>query len=221
MPPRSAPPPCSPLSASAPMPTPPPLQHGARRRATPPNFGFDAVGVGIYVHVFGSVRSDGDYGLSGASSDILALPGNPVFGAHDPALGRPLGPEPRRIRGSCVYTSPETNGHPARSTPEHRPLTPPVAAPPNRSPQRRTDSWEEPGNFKEASYESADLAGNPVSLGLQPARVQTDDRSERRPPTSPTPPRASTSTCTSPRTSTWKSSPPPRSKTPSSPCPRA
>ena len=37
----------------------------------PAEFGFNAVGIGAFIHLFGRVRSDGDYGLS---SDTLDAP---------------------------------------------------------------------------------------------------------------------------------------------------
>ena len=44
------------------------------------SLGFDALGVGVFVHIGGGVRSDGDYGITGGATDALALVNNPVFG---------------------------------------------------------------------------------------------------------------------------------------------
>jgi uncharacterized repeat protein (TIGR01451 family) len=134
----------------------------------PSSFGFDVGSVGIYAHVLGSVRSDGDFGLSGGSTDIVSLGKHPVLGvslelwgdpssdSHDymrgicvaigTVLGKPCSPKPDEYTGTGVVTLPgDCPGHPT--------LT-----------RAHADSWGQPGLFHEATYESADLQGNPVSV---------------------------------------------------------
>jgi hypothetical protein len=67
--------------------------------------GFDALGVGIFVHLLGGVRSDGDYGISGGGSDFPALPVHPVFGARVSLWGNPTDESHDGIRGACAPPS--------------------------------------------------------------------------------------------------------------------
>jgi hypothetical protein len=122
---------------------------------------FDALGIGVFVHLTGGVRSDGDYGITGASADTLALTGHPVFGVRLQLWGDPSGESHDAIRGDCqdssslcpvarqksaLLTLPgECSGQPLIST-------------------AHADSWEQIGAFKSAAYQSSDLAGEPVSI---------------------------------------------------------
>jgi uncharacterized repeat protein (TIGR01451 family) len=131
----------------------------------PAVFGFDALGVGIFIHVTGSVRSDSDYGLSGSVNDVLARSLNPVFGAGVEFWGDPSAAAHEASRGNCV----DTVGPPCPATPQQTAfLTLPTQCPGEPSLYRsRVDSWEEPSppfEEHEAQYESADLEGNPASL---------------------------------------------------------
>jgi hypothetical protein len=130
-------------------------------------FGFDAVGVGIYVHVLGSLRSDGDYGLSGGSSELPALGKNPVFGARLDLWGDPTSAVHDQIRGACA--PPLTAAPPCPLLSAERTdtafLTLPGSCP--TDPLRfaaHARSWEEPGAPLSAEYESADLAGAPSRI---------------------------------------------------------
>jgi hypothetical protein len=133
---------------------------------TPAVLGFNALGVGIFPHIVARVRTESDYGATAISRDILArglspvldvsteLWGEPSATAHEAIRGAPA--EPRSdafllMPGSC-------SGNPLRY-------------------RAFADSWEEPApQFpeRETAYDSADLAGNPVSvtgcdqLGFQP-----------------------------------------------------
>lgn len=129
--------------------------------------GFDALGVGFFVHVGGGVRNDGDYGLTGGSNDIPALTGNPVFGARVELWGDPTGAVHDEARHCLAKFSdplqpcPVTETHTAfLATPGDCPGTPAVT-------RAHADSWEQPSPpspIKETSYESTDLAGAPSSL---------------------------------------------------------
>jgi uncharacterized repeat protein (TIGR01451 family) len=143
------------LSESAPlysMVTPP---------GSPAVFGFDLLG--IFGHVSGNVRSDGDYGLTGTVRDTLALSLNPVIGASVELWGDPTAPAHDRVRGKCLFKEGiESCPQAPRKTAF---VTMPTECP--GVPLRfgaHTDSWEQPGVFVGAEYESADLQGNPVSL---------------------------------------------------------
>jgi hypothetical protein len=125
------------------------------------SFSFDAVGAGLFPHIIGGVRSDGDYGLTGASNDILGLKVHPIFGVRLELWGDPSSAGHDGIRGGCVFITCTASEEPQNTAL----LTIPVqcSGQPNIT-RAHADSWEEPGLFKEATYQSADLEGNPVSI---------------------------------------------------------
>jgi uncharacterized repeat protein (TIGR01451 family) len=136
---------------------------------SPAVFGFEVVGV--FIHVSGSLRSDSDYGISGQVNDVLARSLNPILGAGVELWGDPSAESHDHGRGQCRVK--------AGACPVNRQATAFLTLPTECSGQplpysAHADSWEEPGVFKEASYQSADLLGNPVSLegcgelGFQP-----------------------------------------------------
>jgi hypothetical protein len=131
------------------------------------SFGFNVGGLGVYAHVIGSVRSDGDFGLSGGATDILSLGKNPVLGIRLELWGEPASQSHDNVRDICTYSNftaklcplppEEDTGAALLTLPGDCPGHPlPFAA--------QADSWKEPGKFHHASYESADLEGNPVSV---------------------------------------------------------
>src|SRR5262249_48047697 len=75
---------------------PPPGAAGAAAEVA-----FDALEVGVFVHLAGSVRSEGDYGLSAAARDIVARLNNPVLSAQAQLWGDPSGESHDEIRGEC------------------------------------------------------------------------------------------------------------------------
>ncbi|HXS34425.1 MAG TPA: hypothetical protein VN758_11705, partial [Solirubrobacterales bacterium] len=125
------------------------------------SLGFDAVGVGIYVHLSGSVRSDGDYGLSGTSSDILALTVHPVFGAQLQLWGDPSAKSHDEIRGACKESHATC---PVEAAPTALLRTPTLCHDGPDITLAHADSWEQPGELKQAEYRSADLSGTAVSV---------------------------------------------------------
>jgi hypothetical protein len=127
---------------------------------TPATFGFDAAASGIFVHIAGSLRSDGDYGLTGASKDILAVGPTPILRVGLEFWGDPSSSSHDGQRGNCL------GGKEFCPTEESKTalLTAPVQCTGQPTITRaRADSWQETGLFKTASYESADLEGHPVS----------------------------------------------------------
>lgn len=118
---------------------------------TAASLGLDAYGIGIFVHVSGGVRNDGDYGITGESKDILALTNHPVFGVRVELWGDPSAKAHDAVRGSCALS--ESRG--ACSIPETHtdmlasPLDCPGTGPVSKA---RADSWEQTGVFSEASY---------------------------------------------------------------------
>jgi hypothetical protein len=130
----------------------------------PAELGSDVAALGIFAHLIASVRSDGDYGIEVTTNDILALPLVPINGIQAQIWGDPSATSHDALRGACAETATVQPGClvSAQSTafwtlPGACPQTPITTS-------VRADSWEQPGDFAEASYQSADLAGSPVSL---------------------------------------------------------
>jgi hypothetical protein len=127
---------------------------------TPSTFGFDGAGLGIFTHIVGSLRSDGDYGLTGISREIFARGNNPILNTRlafwaDPSNS---GHDPVRTCGECPPQAAEEETKTAL-------LTAPVQCTGQSTVfNGHVDSWEEPGKFSNASYESADLAGTRVAI---------------------------------------------------------
>jgi hypothetical protein len=119
---------------------------------------------GLFVHLLPLVRSDGDYGISVDVPDVVALTKEPVFGSKSQIWGDPSSPLHNNNRGVCAGRSSDAEECPVAeqqtafwtlpSRCDGQPLITEASA----------DSWEEPGLFHSSHYESADLAGNPVSL---------------------------------------------------------
>jgi uncharacterized repeat protein (TIGR01451 family) len=131
---------------------------------TPSTFGFDAAAVGIYTHIIGSLRSDGDYGLTGSSHEIFGRGANPILGARLAFWGDPSSSSHDQQRASCLGAK-EEKLCPAEEESKIALLTNPVQC--SGDPlltKASADSWTETGVFKTASYESADLAGTPVAI---------------------------------------------------------
>jgi hypothetical protein len=125
---------------------------------TPSTFGFNGAESGIYTHIIGSLRSDGDYGVVGSSREIFGRGPNPIWGVRLAFWGDPSSSahDPSR---ECI------GGCPAGEETKTALLTAPVQCTGQPTITHvRADSWEETGSFKTASYESADLAGTPVAV---------------------------------------------------------
>ena len=142
-------------------------------------FGFEFA-EGIYVHLRGSVRSDGEYQLSATTSDIPAkvgvqrvdvtLWGSPSEHAHD------------AIRGECLFDK-KVSSCPVAAPNSTAFLSMPSSCGGPLTTVARADSWEAPGLFAKRSAESTDLSGVPVGvdgcnqLGFEPtieARASTN-----------------------------------------------
>jgi hypothetical protein len=116
--------------------------------------------LGIFIHLIGRVRSDGDYGLS---SDTLDVPqyGN-IAGVSVDLWGDPSDPGHDAKRGRCgVDTGPSTCPVPATSTPL---ITMPSACSGPLGFSIRADSWQHRGSFVSRGAETEDAAGNPVGI---------------------------------------------------------
>ncbi len=120
------------------------------------SFGFDALGVGVFPHLIGSVRSDGDFGVSGGSIDIDALGFNPIFGVQIELWSDPTSSVHDAVRGECASAKAVTcptgdTSHVALLTTPQQCTEEPILT------KARADSWENPGVFREATYEATPL----------------------------------------------------------------
>ncbi len=132
---------------------------------TPAVIATNVASVGIFAHIFASVRTDGDYGVLASLRDILAFPGQPIFNVQSQLWGDPSAAAHDSIRGVCREVD-ATCPIPSGETPL---LTTPGDCPEAAlSFEVRADSWEEPTppfEERKADYDSADLTGlNPISL---------------------------------------------------------
>lgn len=127
----------------------------------PAEVAFNALeSVGIFVHLAGHVRSDGDYGLSASAQDILARIGNPVLSAHTQLWGDPSSPSHDEIRGACRASSLKCSV-PSQRTPL---LSMPSACSGPLTTTAHVNSWEQPDVFQQRDAQNTDLASNPVGV---------------------------------------------------------
>jgi hypothetical protein len=127
---------------------------------TPAEFAFEPLNaIGIYVHLFGGVRSDGDYGLFSTTREIVARPVDPVLGVKATLWGNPSDPSHDHLRGAC---SPAT-GTVQFSCPTERLdtafLTMPSSCTEPQLTSASADSWEEPGVFHERGFAGPAIDG--------------------------------------------------------------
>jgi hypothetical protein len=120
---------------------------------TPAELGINVDGIGLFAHLFADVRTDSDYGIEVTTPDVIALGTEPLFDIQAQVWGDPSDPVHDAIRGAGVgaqkiafWTLPtHCSGQPDQTA-------------------IRGDSWEAPGVFEESTYQSADLAADPVSV---------------------------------------------------------
>lgn len=115
---------------------------------------------GTYVHLLGSVSSDGSFTLTAASRDVLARVA--VGGVRTTLWGVPSDPSHDTQRGACIGHFADAGCVVPRT---HRPfLTMPSSCGGPLTTKAKIDGWEHPGAFVEGSYESTDLGGNRVGV---------------------------------------------------------
>ena len=121
------------------------------------SLGFDAFGLGIFTHVSGGVRNDGDYGITGESNDILALTNHPVFGVRVELWGDPTAKDHDAVRARCAIHPEKRVPCPVTETHTDMLAAPVDCAGKGLVSKARADSWEQTGVFSEASDESPAL----------------------------------------------------------------
>ncbi len=122
-------------------------------------FGFNPVGIGIFIHLLGGVDSVGDYVLTATSKDIPQF--GKTSGIRVDLWGNPSDPSHDFRRGICVFESracpTERVGRPLLTMPSScsaKPLTMTIGA----------ESWQEPGKFVIGSSSTEDEEGNPIGV---------------------------------------------------------
>lgn len=119
------------------------------------NFGFEALEVGIYIHLLGGVRPDGSYELAASGKDILARPLNPIIGVQVQLWGNPADPSHDEIRGKCLNTfEPCSKPGSATNVPF---LTTPTSCGEGMTVFGEADSWESP---EETLYKTGPVQDN-------------------------------------------------------------
>ena len=141
-----------------------PLYNMAPQQGSPAELGVNIAGLGLFAHLFASVRTDGDYGIKVTTPDVLALGTTPIFEVQTQVWGDPSDPR-HGLAGQCP--GPEPGKTVPCPLPEQQ--LPFWTLPGHCTGQSdvtsiRADTWEQPGDFKEATYESGDLNGTSVSL---------------------------------------------------------
>jgi uncharacterized repeat protein (TIGR01451 family) len=139
-----------------------PLYNMVPPPGAPAAFSFDAVGAGIFPHIIADVRSDSDFGLSVSVTDVLALNYHPVFGTEAQLWSDASSSSHDSVRGICIKTG-DTCPADEPQTEAFFNLPTDCLGQPNVTRAGAT-SWEEPEVEHEASYESADLSGNPTTV---------------------------------------------------------
>jgi uncharacterized repeat protein (TIGR01451 family) len=124
----------------------------------PAEFGFDAARVGLYIHLFGGVRTGGDYGLSATANDILQF--GSIIGVTATLWGDPSDPRHDSLRGPCLPGGGVCPTPPVAT----RFLTLPSACSGPLATGITSNSWEEPANFVQDSFTAQDALGGPLGV---------------------------------------------------------
>ena len=130
----------------------------------PAAFGFNPVGLGIFVHIFGGVDSAGDYALVASAKDIPQY-GN-FSGVKVDLWGNPTDPSHDYRRGVCAFVSSAVEGRSCSTEPVDTALLtmPSACSADPLTTTVTTDSWEEPGSSITGSSSTRDSAGNPIGV---------------------------------------------------------
>jgi hypothetical protein len=128
----------------------------------PAALGFDAAGAPVPAHILGAVRTESDFGIEAIAPDILSFAQTTLFDIHAQLWGDPSGHEHDEVRGACAGIG----GACPVEAQKTAMLTMPGDCPGRPLHfEAAADTWEQPGLFHSSTYESADLEGNPVSIG--------------------------------------------------------
>ena len=110
-------------------------------------FGFDALQVGIYVHLDGGIRA-GDYALTAIASDVLSRGVNPLLSFQ-----------------TQLWGDPSDASHDGGVEPQTTPLlSMPTSCSDSLTMEASIASWEQPGIFHQRSALFTDAEGNPTGV---------------------------------------------------------
>jgi hypothetical protein len=133
-----------------------PVYNMVPRPGVPGEYGFLLYGF-TPVYITGGIRTGGDYGLTVAMTNISQTLN--LLGATLTLWGVPADPSHDAERGNCLVNGTGTCPSTANSRPF---LTLPTSCPGPLPATLRTDSWQNPGDFKTASVLNHNTAGVPV-----------------------------------------------------------
>jgi hypothetical protein len=125
----------------------------------PAALAFNVAGLGIFIHLLGKLRSDGDYGLTSETLDIPEV--GEMSGVTVDLWGDPSDPSHDSRRGTCGHNAagacPVLPGSTAL-------LTMPSACSGPLDFPIKMSSWQNPGSFIFGNAQTEDVAGNPASV---------------------------------------------------------
>jgi hypothetical protein len=127
----------------------------------PGEVAFNALEVGIFIHIAGHVRSESDYGITTSTEDTVARTQNPVLDVQAQVWGDPSSDSHSEIRGECRVKPSITCPLPPQ---RKAVLTMPSACSQSLELSAFADSWEVPGVFDKRQVPFTDTSGNPVGV---------------------------------------------------------
>ncbi|MFI4990607.1 MAG: hypothetical protein ACHQHO_06800 [Solirubrobacterales bacterium] len=129
------------------------------------DLGFDAAGVGLYVHLRGFVRTGGDYGLSATAGDVLQE--GDLLAFSTTLWGDPSDPSHDAVRGLCFAAGKNLTGElcPGVSTNTALVTLPTKCSGPLTT-TIEAESWQEPDKLISDSFVSHDAATPPNPVGV-------------------------------------------------------
>ncbi len=131
----------------------------------PATLAFNAVNSGIFIHIQGGLRSDGNYGIKATTADIPALTVHPIESVQAQLWGDPSSESYDQIRGGCRARLSLSFCPVPVSLRTGKPfLTMPSACSNSMNVALHADSWEQPGVFREAEAPGLDTAGAPIGV---------------------------------------------------------
>jgi len=137
-----------------------PLYNMVPAPGRPAEFAFNVASFGIFIHLRGRIRSDGDYGLSSDTLDAPQLAD--LSGVSADLWGDPSDPSHDQSRGNCIRTVHRgTCSVSANETPF---LTMPSACSGPLVASFHTNSWQHPEHFLSASTQLGDTEDNPKDI---------------------------------------------------------
>jgi hypothetical protein len=141
---------------------PSPLYNIVPPPGVPAEFGFNAAGADIFVHVAGGVHP-GDYALEADAKDILARSGDLIAGIQVQLWGDPSSGSHDHVRGECLVNKGSHDSCPV--TPRTVPLlTMPTACSSSLTITASASSWNHPDDVITRDAELDDTSGGPKSV---------------------------------------------------------